>query len=84
MVVTVLENVQSQFSVAPKLCVTELAVKRSARGSVAAFEVLQHFHFSLSFAVAYATIEAYVPCIVNVLQQFGNLQELGITDVTGE
>ena len=75
-VVTVLENVQSQFSVAPKLCVTELTVKRSAGGSMTAFKVLQHFCFSLSFGVAYATIEAYVLCIVDVLQQFGDLQEL--------
>ena len=76
MVVTVLQNVQSQFSVAPKLCVTELTVKRPAWASMTAFKVLQHFCFSLSFGVAYATIEAYVLCIVNVLQQFGNLQEL--------
>ena len=67
MVVTVLQNVQSQFSVAAKLCVTELAVKRTAGGSVTAFEVHQHFHFSLSFALAYATVEPDVPCIVNVL-----------------
>ena len=79
-----LKNVQSQFSVAAKLSVTELAVKRSAGGSVTAFEVVQHFRLGLSFGVAYATIEAYVSCIVNVLQQFGNLQELGVTDITGE
>ena len=84
MVVTVLENVQSQFSVAAKLCVTEVTVKRSTGGSMTAVKVLQHFCFSLSVAVADATIEAYVLCIVNVLQQFGNLQELGITDSTGE
>ena len=84
MVVTVLENVQSQFSVAAKLCVTELTVKRSAGGSMTAFKVLQHFCFSLSFGVAYATIEAYMLCTVNVHQEFGNLQKLGITDVTGE
>ena len=76
MLVTVLQNVQSQFSVAPKFCVTELTVKRAAGGSMAALKVLQHFCFSLSFGVAYTTIEAYVLCIVNVLQQFGNLQEL--------
>ena len=76
MVVTVLENVQSQFSIAPELCVTELTVKRSAGGSMTPVKVLQHFCFSLSFAGANATIEAYVLCIVNVLQQFGNLQEL--------
>ena len=75
MVVSVLENVQSQFSVAAKLCVTELTVKRSAGGSMTPVKVLQHFCFSLSFAGANATIEAYVLCIVNVLQQFGNLQE---------
>ena len=39
-------------------------------------KVLQHFYFSLSLGVANAAIEAYVLCIVNVLQQFGNLQEL--------
>ena len=76
MVVTVLENVQSQFSIAPELCVTEPTVERSAGGSMTPVEVLQHFRFSLSFGVANATIEAYVLCIVNVLQQFGNLQEL--------
>ena len=75
-VVTVLENVQSQFSIAPELRVTKLTVKRSAGGSMTAVKVIHHFCFSLSFGVANSTIEAYVLGIVNVLQQFGNLQEL--------
>jgi len=76
MVVTVLENVQSQFSVASKCCITELTVERSAGGSMTVVKVIQHFCFSLSLGVANSTVEAYVLCIVNVLQQFGNLQEL--------
>jgi len=83
-VITVLENVQAQFPVAPKLCVAELTVKRPAGSSVTAVKVFQHFHFSLSFGLAYATIESYMLCTVNVHQEFGNLQKLGITDVTGE
>ena len=66
-VVTVLENVQSQFSVAAKLCVTEPTVKRSAGGSMTAVEVPQHFCLSLSFGLAHPTIEANVLCIVDVL-----------------
>ena len=76
MVVTVLENVQSQFSVASKRCITELTVERSAGGSMTVVKVIQHFCFSLSLGVANSTVEAYVLCTVNVLQQFGNLQEL--------
>jgi len=83
-VITVFENVQAQFPVAPKLSVAELTVKRPAGSSVTAVKVFQHFRFSLSFGVAYATIEAYMLCTVNVHQEFGNLQKLGITDVTGE
>ena len=67
MVVSVLENVQSQFSVAAKLCVTELTVKRSAGGSMTAFKVPQHFCFCHSFGLAYPTVEAYVICIVYVI-----------------
>ena len=83
-VITVLQNVLAQFPVAPKLGLAELTVKRPAGSSVTAVKVFQHFRFSLTFGLAYATFEAYMLCTVNVHQEFGNLQKLGFTDVTGE